>query len=557
MSRFTTLFHATIALQGARNFKADHVVGLSSLPEGEELAKAFAESLVYDGPESAIEAMMLGAGGNQDTVAALMGGIEELAKAHVERHTRTLHNGKVVDVKAYESSRKEAMDRTAQAHGATFRAMRAKTAEEHRNAAKAHEEAHRAHSDAHDLHPRDVPEAGDDHAKLRGGHAMARDYHTNEADRLQAEESYNRAKTSAEVKAGQARAVHGYDGQIQAHQEAAKAHHAAEKAGPDRGHKQTAFQHHAEALALTAERDAGRTTDPSPQAHDAGKATADATAATRRAHEVGDAKAHKAASAAHLRAAEAHRSLGPKDDAGKKHHEAIAQHHAALALHHEGHAIRTGKAEAETVAKAEPMVQAYETHAGAASDHSSQAMEASGKAERGEDHAQAAGAHQAARELHQEAAKHAPESWQKEGHQKMAEAHAHFAESHTAKARAANFGGDTGVDIASTTPADIRAYEGHEDMKGHGYLGHPERTDAHDKALAEAASKSNVDRHHLAAWMLSAAGRKGMPPKDAEHEDMVKHFTDQLTSKDVTAGHRLKEYADDLRERTEEKPAKA
>ena len=147
----------------------------------------------------------------------------ELQKAHIEKHSRVLANGRVVSVRAYEDSRREAMHKTSLAHNAGLWANRSKSADAHDHAAKMHDEAALAHKDAHELHHRDLTDIGEEHRQLIEDHQAGSAYHREEADRLRKDAEEIHRPTRAIAKAHHAastRAINGKVVQVKAYDDA-------------------------------------------------------------------------------------------------------------------------------------------------------------------------------------------------------------------------------------------------------------------------------------------------------------------------------------------------
>jgi hypothetical protein len=842
MNHLTQIFSTANRLQASRTFLRD-LRGLDKTPEGIEFAKAIGNAVAFGAsPQDVVEEVVKAMGGNEGLAMEVLESVQELAKAHVEHHTRTLANGKTVDVKAYETARTAAMKQTTTAHGATFHAIRTKTPEAHENAAAAHAEAGKQHGEAHELHPIDSPEVGVEHAKLKGQHQVAVDYHKGEAQNLRNGEEYEKAKNDAQVASNLASHVGMSAMAVGRHAAASKAHEKADKMNPGQGHKEKAESHAALASANHAFNDAGDSPIKTKARWDAMDDSGQALKASHAAHQDGekDPGLHKKAAEAHGKAAEAHMELhgahesdeeghhgkiakrhidlhtyhsqkadalagedvakaevaahtrtvdgkvqqvhayqtvqrassipakahehmlglnppwqmkaakardasqaasdashgkdhmkaadahkaaalehekvntpdsralaaehrsiaaehenhaghpyntkakelaGKADAAGvsalsrasaeksghasmytgkahkheamengsphiahesarmahsiakmahervasaatdpkrKKAHLALAAEHAELAAYHDGRkgenvakaegtmtamdggtdlAAKTGgaalavegrpdekdrKDEDEEIGKAQVaahtrtqggkvvQVSAYETHQTAAHAFSSAAHKATseiGSKKGPEGHTAAAAAHTRAAEALRETAKYAPEEWMKKGHEDQATLHEHYAKNHAAAAKAAGQKADTGVNSAQHTEEDIKHLENHEDYQGFGYLGHSKRDSATDLALTQAANKAGIDRHELAAHLLSQSGRHMMDadegheseaqPKEAfeaKHARRVAHYQRWLTDPKNQKNYGIKEYASDLKKRAPATP---
>jgi len=355
MNHLTRIYTTAGQLQASRSFLKD-LRGLGKTPEGVEFAKALAEGTALGAsPMEVVEEVVKAMGGNQTIALEILGAVEEITKAMVGQHTRTLANGKTVNVKAYESARTAAMKQTTLAHGATFHAMRTKTAEGHDNAASAHEEAAKQHGEAHAVHPMDVPEVGEEHAKLKASHLNAVTYHRSEADAIRGEDKYNRAK----VKAGTATRAAGeaYDShsKVAAHQAAAAAHLKAAEAKPGAGHEEQAEGHDIQAKAHEASFKAGMGPLPYPTVKRGAMASGEAEKATTQAVKTGTKSDHGKAAALHAQAIDHHMALhGAHEDSEDGHHGGMAMRHMELHAYHAKKAQEAegAKVETQTVAKA-------------------------------------------------------------------------------------------------------------------------------------------------------------------------------------------------------------
>lgn len=739
------IINTAIRLQASRTLKRD-VMGLDKTQEGLDFAKAIAEGAATGmTPQEVVGEVLKAMGGNQGMALDILPSVEELAKAHVEQHTRTLANGKTVNVKAYENARTASMKGTTLAHGATFRAMKDKSPEAHENAARMHEEAAKQHGEAHELHPMDVPEVGKEHASLKGQHQMAAEYHKGEAATMRNGEEYQRAKGKADVATNLS--THAGTGSQAAprHMEAAALHQKAHELNPKGGHDAQAKRHEALAAAHNALDQSLESPHRNKGRYDAQDASAKALHATQMAHTEGAThEAHWKAMEAHGRAAEAHLAMhGAHESDEDGHHGKIAREHMMAHAYHDKRsrpneneamvadlkkqmAIKQPVAKAEgcmtstptttdlaekkggeslavegrpdedededakgasmtgTIGKAEvaahtrtvngrvEQVRAYSSArqasvdavnnhgdgprskhsigAGAAahrmaakahenaaviakeagsnhhlvhtrlakyhtqaaeafkkSDHesakkavgkitgdvnhpalkaameedvtkaqvaahtrevggkvvqvsaydnhyvssgkaSSTAHAATAAAKNPQGHATAAASHMQAAAGHREAAKYAPEDWQKKGHEDNAKLHEHYAQAHHAKAKAADLRADTGVDTPKHTAQDIKELENHEHYQGFGYHGHSDRTEITDEQVAEAANRANLDKHELAAHLLSKSGRHMMDGHDGgtDHETAIAHFQRHISSAKNAKEYGIKEYAKEL-----------
>lgn len=166
----------TAANRASAAMSQRHANCYADMPEGKEFAKAMAEALI-DGmpPEQALEFTHNAVGGNSDVVDRLMTELEPLMKAHVEAHSLSLPNGRLVHTESYEAKRHEAMGHTQRALSATQDALTEPSApEKHDEAARAHEKARDAHHEAKEKAP--APEARD-HEELRAKHEEMCRYH--------------------------------------------------------------------------------------------------------------------------------------------------------------------------------------------------------------------------------------------------------------------------------------------------------------------------------------------------------------------------------------------
>jgi len=359
----TRILTTAINLQASRTFKRD-LTGLGCTLEGQEFAKALAGGAAYGlTAEEIVEEVTKAMVGDQTLALELLEGVQTVAKAHVEQHTRTLPNGKTVSVHAYETARTEAMKQTTAAHGATFRAMRAKTPEAHENAASAHQEAAAKHGEAYDLHPRDVREAGEDHSNLKGQHQMAVDYHRSEAKKMREGDEYGKAQAKASYASGQADGAATPDAAEKFHSAAAEAHKKAGALGGEKEHGDAAEKHENHALAAKAAQMAsrsphlagGRNEGAKIAAAQAGRAASNAAyAATYAAHTKNTPQAHQEAADAHANAADHHMTIhGEHEDSEDGHSGQIAQHHIALHAYHTSRAKPAPEKGEPPVAKAE------------------------------------------------------------------------------------------------------------------------------------------------------------------------------------------------------------
>lgn len=645
-----------IRLQASRTLKRD-VAGLDKTHEGQEFAKAIAEGAAAGmTPQEVVGEVVKAMGGNQGMALDILTAVEELAKAHVEQHTRTLANGKTVNVKAYENARTASMKGTTLAHGATFRAMKDKTPESHENAARMHEQAAKQHGEAHEVHPMDVPEVGKEHASLKGQHQMAAEYHKGEAATLRNGEEYQRAKGKADIASNLS--THAGTGKDAAprHREAAALHQKAHDLNPAAGHDATAGKHEALAAAHSALDQSLESPHRSKARYDAQDASAVALHATQQAHMgEGTPEAHAKAAQLHGKAAEAHMALhGAHESDEDGHHGKIAQDHMKAHAYHsklakkdqpvakaegtmtssptttdlaekkggealalEGGLRKDAEDEDEdakgasmtgTIGKAEVrppgenphaapgavlgveamvlagggpgnpgnneitkaqveahtrtqggkivQVSAYDNHYVASGKASSTAHAATAAAKNPQGHSTAAASHMTAAAGHREAAKYAPEDWQKKGHEDNAKLHEHYAQAHHAKAKAADLKADTGVDQPKHTAQDIKELENHDHFLGFGYHGHSNRTEITDEQVAEAANRANIDKHELAAHLLSKSGRHMMDGHDGgtDHESAVAKFQRHLSSAKNAKEYGIKEYAKELEGMAKPKP---
>ncbi len=348
MNQSTRLVTTAINLNANRSFIKD-LHGFEKTPQGEEFAKAIAEAAVSGMPPEAIaEEVIKAMGGNETAALDLLQAVQEIAKAHVEAYTRTLPNGKTVNVNAYENARTGAMKATTMAHGATFRAMRAKSPQEHSNAAAAHEAAAKSHADAHAIHPRDVPEVGEEHAKLQAQHTIAADFHKGEAAKIQHGADYQRAADNAEQKSQNVKIAQDSASRARFHKAAADAHQKAAELEPGKGHEQRAEGHTMLAESENAKWDSARSPHGHEVARGAHRATSEAHEATARAIESGKREDHGKAAALHARAIMEHMKVhGEHESDEDGHHGKLAERHMKL------HAFHTGKSGTkEEVAKA-------------------------------------------------------------------------------------------------------------------------------------------------------------------------------------------------------------
>jgi hypothetical protein len=598
IKELSRVFHTAVAFQGVRSFK-NELHGMENTPQGQEFAKALAAAVIHGCPADGIVAQVTNAmGGNDDLAKKIFGEVLEIAKAQVEAHTRTLPNGKMVNVHAYESARTAAMKGTSNAHGATFQAMHVRTPEAHKNAASMHREAAKLHDEAHEIHPRDVPEVGQEHAKLKGQHQMAVDYHEGEAERIKNESAYSQKKgdaSEATQAAGKAATTHDSE---KLNRAAAEAHTKAHEVGPDKGHGAVAEMHTRHADAAQAANRAAQSPLKKPGVPQAAEASMAAYKATHEAHKQGTPELHAKAAEAHRAATDQHLEVhGAQEHNDEGYHGKISKLHMKLQAYH---ADKAGKQQEQPVAKAEGcegapaghdladqkgmdamkvegrpdkklkkgtmeedeeeaakaekpkddkavQVAAYETHKGVAADKSAAALAATSEASSTEGHTQAGAAHTQAAEINREAAKYAPEKWMKEGHEQQAALHDHYAQAHTNKAKASGQAADTGVDAPRNSAQSIAELENHPEFLGHGYLGSKKRTPETDANLAEAANRGGVDPHHLQAWILSAAGRLAMDEIPEDKEEQIAAFQRDLSDPKTEKTHGLKAYAKTLK----------
>jgi len=336
MNHLTRIFNAAMALQGIRTFRTE-MAGIGKTLEGEEFAKAIAEAAIHGDQATDIVAQVVKAmTGNEEMALQLLEAVQEVAKAHIEQHTRTLPSGKTVNVKAYETSRTASMKGTANAHGATFHAMQMKSPEAHENAARMHESAAGQHAEAHELHPRDVPEVGQEHAQLKGQHQMAAEYHKNEAHRLRNEVEYSQHKEKAGIASEQTKhALTTHDAE-KLHRAAAVAHGKAAEAGPGQGHEEQAEMHEHTADAAHALNQASNSPIRDRTAAQHGEqASQTAYRATQAATKAGTPDAHAKAAEAHKQAIMKHLDVhGAHEDSEEGHHGQIAQTHMKVHAYH-------------------------------------------------------------------------------------------------------------------------------------------------------------------------------------------------------------------------------
>jgi hypothetical protein len=356
MNHLTRIFTMAGQLQASRSFLRD-LRGLDKTPEGIAFAKALTDGAAEGvTPMEVVEEVVKAMGGDEGKALEILGAVEEIAKGMVGQHTRTLANGKTVNVKAYENARTAAMKQTTLAHGATFHAMRTKTAEGHENAAASHEEAAKQHGEAHAVHPMDVPEVGEEHAKLKASHLNAVAYHRSEANSLRGEEKYNRAKTKAETSTRTAGEAYDSHSKVAAHQAAATAHAKAAEAKPGAGHEEQAEGHEIQAQAHEASFKAGMGPLPYPTVKRAAMASGEAEKATTQAVKTGTKGDHGKAAALHAHAIDHHMSLhGAHEDSEDGHHGQMAMRHMELHAFHAKKAQEAegAKVETQTVAKGE------------------------------------------------------------------------------------------------------------------------------------------------------------------------------------------------------------
>lgn len=341
------ILSSAIRLQASRSFLRD-LKGLGATSEGQEFAKAIAEAGVEGmTPAAIVEEVVKAMGGNENAALDLLQAVQEIAKAHVEAYTRTLPNGKTVQVNAYENARTGSMKSTTLAHGATFHAMRTKSPEAHENAARMHEEAADQHKKAFEIHPRDVAEVGTEHSNLQAQHQLAAEYHKNEAKQIRENAAYSKAKSEAE---GTSEAVgRAHDGRTKAmaHEAAAKAHMRAAAVKPGQGHEEKAEGHTAMHLAHRADSRAGLTPLGWKDGRSGAMASEAALGATTKAVASGKREDHGRAAALHAKAAEAHMQIhGEHETTEEGHHAQVAQDHMRL------HAYHLGKGSREEIAKA-------------------------------------------------------------------------------------------------------------------------------------------------------------------------------------------------------------
>lgn len=608
MNHLNRIHSTAIALQGARTFKTE-LAGIAKTPQCEEFTKALADATVHgETPDMIANQVIKAMGGNEQLALALLeaaheGALEEVSKAMA--HTRTLANGKMVNVKAYEQSRTASMKATTNAHGATFRAMSTKTPEAHENAAAMHEHAAKQHEEAHGIHPMDVPEVGTEHARLKGQHQMAAEWHKSEADKIRGDQDYDKVKSEANT-ASRLSSHAGTSAQAEgAHAHAAALHEKAAKLKPGAGHEDSAGMHRAKSgstKALSAAMDSPHKTKGR---YDAQAATAEAQQATNNAISSGKPEDHAKAAEAHSAAADKHLTVnGEKESGPEGHHGKIAKTHMDL---HEYHSKKAGKeqpvakadgaapaptgghdlakqegmdamkvegrpdeksrkktkeeeeAELSKSEKAEPgpedgvKVTDYETNHAYSTKASVGAHNATANADAPESHAKAASAHHEAAEAHRDSAKYAPEAWQKQGHEQQADLHDHYAKNHDSKAKAGDMMGDTGVDQPRHTAQSISQMEEHPEYQGYGYLGHANRTPETDKALASAANDAGLDHHQLMAHVLSPSGRNMMKshPADAAPGESEGHFKEWLKDPAQEKAYGIKAYAKHLKDGSE------
>jgi hypothetical protein len=610
MNHLNRIFHSAIALQGVRTPHIE-VRGIGKTPQGEEFAKALAEGIVYGlTPSEVVEQVTKAMCGNEQLALDLMIDTEEITKAHVEAHTRTLTSGKVTNVHAYESARTKAMTSTSNAQGSTLHAQRLNTPEAHENAASAHEEARKMHSEAHESHPADAPETGRDHATLREQHAQQSQYHKESAQKLRETSAASGKSSAAETASNLASQAGTGDVAADRHRSAAKMHTEAAKMAPGQGHEEKAESHETQANA----HDAFDKAMDSPHKHKARYEATDASGkalkASMQAHITDKPEDHQKAAEAHEKAMTQHLDIhGDKESDEDGHHGKIFKHHEAAWKFHtkraeaganpavakaegaegghdlakqEGHdamMVEGRPKEDEEIAKAHVaghtrevggkvvQVASYDTHYNAAGKASSAAHATTAKAQTPEAHAAAAAAHTKAAATHREAGKYAPESWQEKGHEQNAQLHEHYAQAHHAKAKAAGNRVDTGVDQPPHTPQDLQNLEQHPDYQGFGYLGHEGRDAGTDLALTQAAQKSGLSHHELAAHALGKSGRHMMDsmPLEAQveegktlgknelekkHAQRVAHFQKWMTDPKNKKGYDIQGYAQELEEKS-------
>lgn len=540
MNHLNAIFSTAQRLQASRSFLRD-LRGLDKTAEGAEFAKAIGEAAALGAtPEDVVEQVVKAMAGNEGLALEILMAVQEIAKAHVEHHTRTLANGKTVDVKAYETARTGAMKQTTMAHGATFHAMRTKTPEAHENAAAAHEAAAKQHEDAHGVHPMDVPEVGKEHANLKAQHQMSADYHRQEAATMRHGHGYevqaNRAVTASQ---GTKAAITTHQSQM-AHQKAAEEHKKAHEFDPGKGHDQQAAMHTAHAQAAQAVNQSMNSPHQGSDVKGAADASLKAFRATTYAHEGKGLTrdAHAAAAKAHEEAINQHMGIhGAKESDEDGHHGQIAKTHMAL------HAYHSAKAQAKTpeeVAKAQ--VEGYTRvqdgkviHVGAYDSKRQAAFEASRVAHEASLTAKSKTAHTAAAALHGKAIAAHREAWNVtnhegrrsmhdanmaehgdmiSGHRAMATAGGGF-EDHPFRARAAS---NLAPDVESVKP-------GEED----------EAAAAHDRAgsahvTAMDAAGANRSHHSSQADQHAQDARKIRERKDAPNDEDAEAHEELATS---------------------------
>jgi hypothetical protein len=606
MNYLNRIFHAAIALQGVRT-PAHEVYGIDKTPQGDEFAKALAEGIVFGlTPGEVVEQVTKAMCGNEQLALDLMIATEEITKAHVEAHTRTLASGKVTNVHAYENARARSMTSTSHAQGATLHAQRLNTPEAHENAASAHEEARKMHAEAHEMHPADAPETGRDHATLREQHAQQAQHHKEEAQKLRNASAASGKSSAANTASNLASQAGTGAAAADRHRSASRMHEEAAKMAPGQGHEDKAESH--EALAEAHE--AFDKSMDSPHKHKARYEAMDASGkalkASMQAHVTNTHEDHQKAADAHEKALTQHLDIhGEKETDEDAHHGQIFKHHEAAWKFHSQRA-KNLRGEAELAAAPEPVAKAdgpmtstptttdlakkeggealavegrpkedeevakahveqhtrevggkvvqvssYDTHYNAAGKASSTAHAATAKAQNPEAHAAAAATHMKAAAAHREAAKYAPESWQEKGHEQNAQLHEHYAQAHHAKAKAAGNRSDTGVDQPPHTPQDIQNLEQHSDYQGYGYVGHDKRTPETDKAVAEAANKSGLSHHELAAHLLGKSGRHMMDAATSvDPKAHTAHFQRWMTDPKHKKEYDIQGYAQELEEKS-------
>ena len=104
MFHLNRIHSSAILMQAARTFRTE-ITGIQHTPQGAEFAKALADATIHgETPDMIASQVIKAMGGDEKLALSLLSAtqclaIEEVSKAVA--HTRTLANGKTVNVKAY------------------------------------------------------------------------------------------------------------------------------------------------------------------------------------------------------------------------------------------------------------------------------------------------------------------------------------------------------------------------------------------------------------------------------------------------------------------------